>query len=117
MTNDQPELEDHEYEYKPRWSAILFGVLLCGAAATVAAASGLLELRASNLGNKTSARNRGVYLVGFGGYEPGRWLPVRSHGGSSSDSHASNCSYADFDYCAKRAIFFPQNHHPLFSYR
>ncbi len=38
MADDMPDLQDHEYEYKPRWAAILLGVLLCGAGATVAAA-------------------------------------------------------------------------------
>jgi hypothetical protein len=37
--NDMDEPQDRTYEYKPCWSAILFGVLLCGAAATVAAYS------------------------------------------------------------------------------
>ena len=38
MGDDMPGLQDHEYEYKPRWSALLFGLLLCGTGATVAAA-------------------------------------------------------------------------------
>jgi hypothetical protein len=35
---DMAQPQDHEYEYKLRWTAILFGVLLCGTGATVAAA-------------------------------------------------------------------------------
>ena len=38
MNGNMAQLQDHEYEYKARWSAILLGVLLCGAGATVAAA-------------------------------------------------------------------------------
>jgi len=45
MADDTPQLQDLEYEYKPRWSSILLGVLLCGTGTTVAAA-----LAVSNFG-------------------------------------------------------------------
>ncbi len=37
MTNDLAQLQDYDYEYKPRWLVILFGVLLCGTGTTVCA--------------------------------------------------------------------------------
>jgi len=38
MNDDMAQLQDCAYEYKPRWTAILLGVIVCGTGATITAA-------------------------------------------------------------------------------